>query len=81
VHNRRDVMVVGARADESRKALGGILAGKLPHVLHELELAHGRGNLELALEPDSFGDIAEELLDRLDAYRLQHLLPILVGVG
>jgi hypothetical protein len=57
-----------------------VLLRELAHELGHLILGKGLGNVHVALEPERRRDVAEEVFDRLDAYRLQHLLPILVGV-
>ena len=47
----------------------------------ELGLRQRRLEVELALEAHACRDVAEELLDRRDADRLEHLLAVGVGEG
>ena len=76
----RDVMVVDAAA-EKRHLLRrvDIPRRELGEVRHQLLLGERRLEVERAVEADTRGDVAEQLVDRRDADRLEHLLPVVVG--
>ena len=82
VDDRGDVVVVDPGAEE-RELLRrvDVLRGELLQVADELRLGERRLEVELTLEANPGRDVAEELLDRRDADRRQHLLAIGVGGG
>ena len=80
VADRRHVVVVDPRAEERElRARVGIARGELLEVRDELRLGERGLEVEPSLEPHRLRDVAEEVLDRRDADRRQHLLA--VGVG
>ena len=70
-------MVVDARAQE-RQLLPGVdvAGGELLEVRDDLRLGERWLEVELALEPNTGRDVPEELLDRLDADRREHLVAV-----
>ena len=80
VDDRRHVVVVDP-GPEKRELLRRVdVPGRqLLEVADELGLRQGRLEVELALEANPGRDVPEELLDRRDADRREHLLA--VGVG
>ncbi len=73
-------MVVDAGAEErdlTRRV--DVARGERAQVRGELGLAERPLERELAVEADAGRDVAEELVDRRDADRAQHLLPVVVG--
>src|SRR5205823_5200694 len=80
VDDRRDVVVVDPRSEERQlRADRDVLRGELLEVRRQLLLGHRRAQVELSAEPDTRGEIGEELLDRRDPDFLEHRVP--VGVG
>ncbi len=75
VDDRRHVVVVDARTEEA-DLVDDILRRELLQVPLELGLGERRRNLELARESHCRRNIAEELFDRGDADRREHLLAI-----
>ena len=82
VDDGRDVVVVDAAAEE-RQLLRrvDVPRGELGEVRHQLLLGERRLEVERAVEADAGRDVAEELVDRRNADRLEHLLPVAVGEG
>jgi hypothetical protein len=79
---RRDVPVVDAGAEEAWHVDHvDVLLGNLGEVAEELCLVKGRRKIELALDAQVFGDLSEQVVDRLHADRRQHLAAILLRVG
>ena len=75
-----DVVVVDPRAEERElRARVDVPRGELLDVPHELGLAERRRHVELAVEAHPGRHLLEELVDRGDADRREHLLA--VGVG
>ena len=73
-------MVVDSGAEERQLfAAVDVAGGELLEVARELLLGERRPDVELAPEPDAFGDVAEELLDRGDSDRREHLLAVPLG--
>jgi hypothetical protein len=73
-------VVVHARAEEGElTARVGVPCGELCYVGEHLLLRQRRLEPELAPQADPLRQVAEELVDRPDADRPEHLLP--VGVG
>src|SRR5207244_8680618 len=80
VDDGRHVVVVDPRAEERQLARRvDIAAGEVLEVRDELRLRKRRVERQLAAKADAFGNVAEELLDRRDADRLEHRLA--VGIG
>ena len=80
VRDRRDVVVVDPRAEERELGAGVNVPGcQLLDVAHELRLAERRGQIELAAEAHPGRNLLEELVERRDPDRGEHLLA--VGVG
>ena len=77
VDHRRDVVVVHACAEKRQLAARvGVPLGERGDVLEDLLLRQRRLEVELPPEADSLRQVAEELLDRADADRPEHLLPV-----
>ncbi len=77
VDDRRDVVVVHARSEEGQLAARvGVPPGKGGDVVEDLLLRQRGLEIELPPEADSLRQVAEELLDRADADRPEHLLPV-----
>ena len=75
-------MVVDAGAEERQLARRVDVARReLAEMRGELLLGERRLEVERAAEADAGRDVAEELVDRGDADRPQHLLPVVVGEG
>ena len=80
VDDRRHVVVVHAGAEEGQLAARvRVLLREGDDVLEDLLFRQRRLELELPPEADRLRQVAEELVDRPDADRAEHLLP--VGVG
>ena len=80
VDHRRHVVVVDACAEERQLVRRvGVPRRQLAQVSGQLLLGQRRLELELAPEPHSGGNVAEQLLDGRNADRAEHLR--LVGVG
>ncbi len=74
------VVVVDAGADERQLRAGvDVLRREFLEVAHELRLAERGRNVELAVEANTRRDLLEQLVDRRDADRREHLRA--VGVG
>ncbi len=82
VDDRGNVVVVDPGPEE-RKFAGRVVVARreLGQMRRELVLGERRLEVERAVEADAGGDVAEELVDRGDADRAQHLLPVGVGEG
>jgi hypothetical protein len=80
VDDRGDVVVVDAGTQE-RELLAGrdVALRELGQVRDELLLGERRLEVEPTLEADAFGDVAKELLDRVDSDRREHRLAIGLG--
>ncbi len=79
VDDRRRVVVVHAGAEEADLRLGiGVARRERAHPLVDLGLAEAVGQVESTVEPDVRGDV-EELLDRGDADRVEHLATLVAG--
>ena len=75
-------MVVDARAEERQLARRvDILGGELAEVRGELLLGERRLEVEIAAEANAGGQVTEELFDRGDADRPQHLLAVAIREG
>ncbi len=81
VDQRRDVVVVHARAEEGELVLGADVArGELAQVLEHLLLGLARGKVELAVQAHCLRDLTvEDLLQGADADRGEHALQVLPG--
>ena len=70
-------MVVHPGADEADLLFGvGVARGKRSEALEDLGLAHPRGQRQRPAEPQRLGDLLEQVLDRVDADRGEHLGPV-----
>ena len=77
VDQRRDVVVVHAGAEERELVLGGgVLGGEVAQVGVDLLLGLAGRQVERAAEPHALRHVGEEVVDRVNADRLQHLLPV-----
>jgi len=75
-------MVVGTRAREAHQVVGGsIPAREVPDVGEDFLLGDARRQIERLGETDLGRDLLEQLVDRCNADRREHLANILVGVG
>src|SRR5205085_7323060 len=80
VDDRGHVVVVDPRAEEGKLAPRvGVSPSERFQMRDQLGLREGGLERELALEANASGDLLEELVDRRDADRLEHLLA--VGAG
>ena len=68
-----------APRNESSLPVSALRAGELERCVDELELGQRRLEVELAAEPHARRHLLEQLVDRVDADRGEHLLA--VGVG
>ena len=81
VDDRRHVVVVHPGADEADLPFGvGVARRQCRQALEDLGLAHPLRQVQRAAEPQRLGDLLEELVDRADADRGEHLGPV-VGRG
>ena len=72
-------MVVDPGAEERELAPGvDVAGGELLEVGDDLLLRERRLEVELAPEAHAVGDVAEQLVDRLDADRREHLVAIAI---
>ena len=71
-------MVVDARAEEAH-LVDDVPPGELLEVALELDLRQRGRDVEVAREPHPGRDVAEQLLDGLDADRREH--GVAIGVG
>ncbi len=77
VHDRRDIVVVQACAEERHlRADMGVQRGQLLEIGGQLLLGHRGRQLELAPEPHPGRKVGEQLLDRGNADRLEHRAPV-----
>ena len=83
VDQRRDVVVVHAAAEEADLVLcARVPGGQRPQVLIHVLLGEAVGELELAAEAHTLGDLAvEDLLQAVHADRGEHPLQVLRGYG
>jgi hypothetical protein len=79
IDDRRDEVVVGPSAEEGQVAGVGVLAADPVDRPDELELRLGRRQVERPVQPDRFGDAAEQVGDRAGARPGQHLLLVFVA--
>ena len=69
-------------AEERQLVLGGdVLGGEVAQAGVDLLLRLARREVERAAEPHALGDVGEEVVDRVNADRRQHLLPVGVSGG
>src|SRR5205823_6119515 len=73
--DRGNVMVVDHAAEE-RDLVEDVLPRQLLEVAGQVGLGKRSRNLELAPESHPLGDVPEELVDRVDADRREHLLAV-----
>ena len=77
VDDGRDVVVVDARAEKRELDTGvDVLRGQVAQVGDQLLLRERGRDVEGAVEAHACGDVAEELVDRRHADRLEHLPPV-----
>jgi hypothetical protein len=82
VDDGRHVVVVHAGAEERQLRAGMRVARReLLEVAHQLGLGERRLQVEWAAQPHALGHLLEELLDRRDADRREHLLAVAVRDG
>jgi hypothetical protein len=75
-------VVVHAGAEERHLVLGGdVLRSEIAQLRVDLLLGLARWEIECAAEPDALGDVGEEVVDRFNTDRRQHLEPVGVGSG
>jgi hypothetical protein len=80
IHRRRDVVLIGAGADEEGNGGGGgVFAGHLAEDALDLELALGAGQVDRGLQQLAGRHIAEQRVDIGDADPREHVLA--VGIG
>ena len=81
VHDGRDEVIVGARAQETAARVEGPVAGgERRQMAEEVLLGKGGGEVVRPLQADGLGDRGEQIVDRLDADALQHLRGVRRGV-
>ncbi len=56
-----------------------VAARELGQLLRHLLLGDAVGKVERAVEPNPFRDVGEQPVERVDADRRQHLLPVALG--
>ncbi len=78
VDDRGHVVVVDPRAEE-RDLVAHVACGELFEVRDHLGLGERGVERELAPEAHALGDVAEELVDRRDADRVEHLALVALG--
>src|SRR6266516_292063 len=82
VDDRRHVVVIEARPEERHvRPVVLVLRRELLEVGGELLLGQGRRNVQRPVEANAFGQIGEQLLERLDADRLEHRVAVGVCQG
>ena len=75
-------MVVGAAARETDQILSGPIAtGEGCEVGQDLLLGYPAGKIQRSLQAEALGDLGEEVVDRGNADRREHLANVVVGVG
>ena len=80
VDDRRHVVVVHPGAEEADLLFGvGVPPGQRREALVDLGLAHPLGQVERPAEAQRAGDLLEQLVDRLDADRGEHLGAVVRG--
>ena len=57
-----------------------VARGEGPHVGDQLHLGDAGGDAERPVEPHGLGDLVEELVQRVDADRREHLADLVLGV-
>jgi hypothetical protein len=73
-------VVVHPGAEEAELAVGiGVPGGERGELVEDLGLRAPAGKLERAVEPNLGRDVGEQLVDRVDADRREHRLPVRVG--
>ena len=78
----RDEMVVGAATRETDQVLSGPIAtSEGCEVGQDLLLRYPRGKIQGSLQAEVLGDLREEVVDRRNADRREHLANVVVGVG
>jgi hypothetical protein len=77
VDQRRDVVVIHARAEERDLVLGGhVLAGERAQLSEHLLLGPAGVQRQRPGQPQARGDVGEQILDRRDADLRQHLAAV-----
>ena len=80
VDDRRHVVVVDAGAEERElDARVRVLRGELLEVPDQLELGQRGRDVELAVEAHALRDLLEQVVDRRDADRGEHLVAVALG--
>ncbi len=80
VDDRRHVVVVHAGAEERDLILGGdVLRRERPQLLEHLLLGRARRDVERLGQAQGRRDVGEQILDRLDADRREHLAAVFLG--
>ena len=75
---RRCIVVVHTGTGKTHQLV--VVVGQTAYVLPYLDLAHGLGQLVVALEPYLVGHLGIEVVQRTHAYARQHLPDVLVGL-
>ena len=82
VDQRRHIVVVHARAEERQLVLGrGVPRRQSAELVVHLLLGATAAERAVPIESQRRGDVGEQLLDRRDPDRLEHLAPVGVGGG
>ena len=73
-HHGGNVMIVGAGAQKAWPVVhGGVPCGELSNVLAQLLFGAGRLQVQVPDQPQSGGDIGEEVVPAMQSHELQHL--------